>query len=440
MREVNKSFFRYVLPSVLSFALSGVYTIVDAFFIGNRLGDMGIAAVTLGYPITAFVQALGTGLGLAGAIRFTILTAQGKQDSARSCLGGTSLLMLLGSGLVTGLVLGFLYPMLKLLGAEGAVLEPTAEYVRCIVLGAVFQVLGTGLVPFVRNMGGASFAMSAMLCGFGGNIVLDWLLVWHLPYGMAGAAWASVLGQGLTALMAIAWLAWKKAAFCLPSPGELPGFCRNVFRVSAAPFGLVLCPNVTLLFMNRFLLIHGGEQALAAYGVVGYVVFIVILLLQGVNDGCQPLISRYYGQRKTREMLRVRTLAYCSGFALALFSILVLWLVGDRVGLLFGSSADVNALAHRVLPWFMAAMPLEAYVRTGSAYLYATEKSSLSYLLVYSEPALILMYLLLLPKYMGLMGVWQANPLARLTAAAIALVVKILDDRRSLDPIGKGCF
>ena len=75
--ELNKKFFSYVLPSILAFALSGVYTIVDGFFIGQSLGDTGLTAITLGYPISALVGAIGTGLGLSGAIRFTILSAQG---------------------------------------------------------------------------------------------------------------------------------------------------------------------------------------------------------------------------------------------------------------------------------------------------------------------------------------------------------------------------
>ena len=202
MSRISKRYFQYVIPAVLSFALSGIYTIVDGYFIGNRMGDVGIAAVTLGYPVTAFVQAMGTGIGLAGAIRYTILKARGRQEEAERCLGGTVLLMLLGCALVMGLVLPGLYPLLALLGAKGAVTEPAAEYVRCIVWGTVFQVLGTGLVPFIRNRGGAGFAMVTMFCGFVGNVLFDWLLVWHIPCGMAGAAWASVLGQAMIAVMA----------------------------------------------------------------------------------------------------------------------------------------------------------------------------------------------------------------------------------------------
>lgn len=192
----RNGFFKFVVPSVLAFALSGVYTIVDGFFIGNSLGDAGLASITLGYPISAFVQAAGTGIGLSGAIRFTILRGQQKEEDAKRCLGSTVLLFALASMLLTGLALLFLSPLLRILGAEGEVLGMTAEYVRIIALGAVFQIFSTGLVPFIRNLGGASFAMFSMGAGFLTNIILDYLLVWVYPWGMAGAALATILGAG----------------------------------------------------------------------------------------------------------------------------------------------------------------------------------------------------------------------------------------------------
>ena len=437
MSRISKRYFQYVIPAVLSFALSGIYTIVDGYFIGNRMGDVGIAAITLGYPVTAFVQAMGTGIGLAGAIRYTILKARGQQEEAERCLGGTVLLMLLGCALVMGLVLWGLYPLLALLGAKGAVTEPAAEYVRCIVWGTVFQVLGTGLVPFIRNRGGAGFAMVTMFCGFVGNVLFDWLLVWHIPCGMAGAAWASVLGQAMTAIMALLWLWVKRAVFRLPEARQLPAFCGQILRVGAAPFGLVLSPNITLLLMNRFLLLYGDEQALAVYGCIGYVACIVQLLLQGVGDGCQPLISRFYGQGDQKSMLHTRRLAYYTSFLVAGAYMLAAFLTGDHIGSLFGTSAQTNGAVARILPWFLLAMPCEAYTSTGTAYLYATEKSTLSYLLVYAEPLLVLMLLCTLGPLLGLSGVWASNPLARLLAALLAGMVKLWDDRRSLKPEGE---
>lgn len=199
--NINKQdvriFFRYVLPSIFSFALSGIYSIVDGYFIGNRLGDAGLSAVTIVYPIVAFIQAVGTGLGMGGAIYFSIERARGQDKEANRLIAIANWLMLGFSVLLTTLILFYNAPMLKLLGASGNMLPLAQEYIIIISFGTGLQIFGTGLVPFIRNLGGSSFAMISMVSGFATNIVFDYLFVWVWEQGMTGAALATVLGQGL---------------------------------------------------------------------------------------------------------------------------------------------------------------------------------------------------------------------------------------------------
>ena len=202
----HDSFAAYVLPSVLAFALSGLYTIVDGFFIGQSLGDLGLAAITLAYPAAALLQAVGTGIGLAGAIRCTILQARGEEQTPRTCFSGTVLLLLATSAAFAAVLLGLLGPVLTVLGAQDEARPLAAEYIRVIAYGTAFQILATGLVPFIRNLGGSAFAMVAMGTGFVTNIALDYLFVWEFHWGMAGGAWATVIGQAATMLLAIGYL------------------------------------------------------------------------------------------------------------------------------------------------------------------------------------------------------------------------------------------
>ena len=422
----RNGFFKFVVPSVLAFALSGVYTIVDGFFIGNSLGDAGLASITLGYPISAFVQAAGTGIGLSGAIRFTILRGQQKEEDAKRCLGSTVLLFALASMLLTGLALLFLSPLLRILGAEGEVLGMTAEYVRIIALGAVFQIFSTGLVPFIRNLGGASFAMFSMGSGFLTNIILDYLLVWVYPWGMAGAALATILGQAVTMLAAAAFLVNKRPGFSIPALRELPAFFGRILKVSVAPFGLIFSPQITAVFMNRFLMLYGGDRAVAVYGCISYITAIVYLLLQGVGDGSQPLISRYFSENRFPVMKQMRKLAYLSSGAIAAACMAGLFLTRGFVGVVFGASETTNLEVALYLPLFLLTLLPLAYVRITTAFLYATEKSALSYLLVYAEPVLIFILLLILPRIpaFGFVGVWLSVPAAQLLTWCVAVFVK----------------
>lgn len=421
---LNKKFFSYVIPSILAFALSGVYTIVDGFFIGQSLGDTGLTAITLGYPISALVGAIGTGLGLSGAIRFTILNAQGETQKRQECFSGTTLLMLVVAGLLTAILFAFAQPILYLLGARDHMLTLCTAYARVIALGAVFQLLATGFVPFIRNMGGATVAMIAMILGFATNIVLDYAFVWALSWGMAGAAWATIIGQAVTMIVAVIFFAVKRSGFRLPKLRELCSLWKTVLIVSISPFGLTFSSIITMLFMNRFLLLYGDEQAVAVYGCIGYITAILYLLLQGVGDGSQPLISQYYGEDDRTSVRAVQRLAYLTAVVVTVVCMIGVYLTRAKVGTLFGASAEANAGVVRYLPLFLAPLLLLAFVRITTSYFYATEKNGLSYLLVYAEPVCTLLTLLLLPPLLKLTGVWLATPIAQVVTFVIAWAAK----------------
>lgn len=428
-KSTSRIFFSYVIPSVLAFALSGVYTIVDGFFIGQSLGDMGLTAITLAYPVSALIGAVGTGLGLAGAIRFTILSAQGEEKQTQECFSGTTVLILLAGVLLTVLLFGLAAPIQRLLGAGGETLTLCVEYARVIALGAIFQLLATGFVPFIRNMGGASFAMVSMILGFVTNIALDYSFVWVLSWGMAGAALATIIGQTVTMLAAVIFFIVKKAGFRLPASSELWHLWAGVVKVSLSPFGLTFSPTITMLLMNRFLLLYGNEQAVAIYGCIGYIISIIYLLLQGVGDGGQPLISRYYGEGDHAAVKHTLKLAYMTAAAVTVLCMVGVFLARAQIGVLFGASPEANTGVAQYLPWFLAALLFLAYVRITTAYFYAAEKTALSYLLVYAEPVCTLLLLLILPPVLGLDGVWLAVPLAQTVTFVIALIAKARVDK-----------
>ena len=426
--KLNKEFFAYVIPSVLAFALSGVYAIVDGFFIGRTLGDMGLASSALSYPACAFVQAVGTGIGLSGAIHFTIVKAQGKKEEQQTCFSSTAWLMLLASILLTALFFFGATPIMRFLGARNETLTLSVEYVHVIAIGTIFQLMATGFVPFVRNLGGATFSMVSMMLGFFTNIVLDYLFVWVFQWGMAGAAWATVIGQAATLLSAVVFFVAKKQWVTFPSLKKITALWGKILKLSISPFGLTFSQTITLLLMNRFLLIHGDEQAVAVFGCIDYIVTIIYLLLQGVGDGCQPLISSYYGKGHYNEAKAVRRIAYLTAAVLAGVCIIAVFAARTQIGVLFGASSETNLDVAKYLPYFLATMLCLSVVRVTISYFYATEKALISYVLVYAEPVCTLLFLLVLPLMLRLTGVWLAVPLAQIVTFVIALIAKYRTD------------
>ncbi len=348
----TKAFFKYVFPSILSFALSGVYAIVDGYFVGNSLGDIGLSAVNIAYPIVAFVQAAGTGIGMGGAIYYSISKAEGKEKEAGMFVSGTNWLMIVLSVILTALILCWRNPMLKLLGASGAMLSLAEEYIVVVTIGSILQIFGTGLVPFIRNLGSSFYAMIAMMAGFAANIILDYLFVWVWDQGMTGAAFATVIGQGITMLFALAYIIQKKQ-FTLKIPfSKLGRVSSSVLKIGIAPFGLAMSPNISLIIINRFSASYGGESAIAVYACIAYMICIIYLIFQGVGDGSQPLISRCYGERDFVRLKNIRRLAYGFAMLLALAGCVLLYLTKGKLGLLFGTSGDVNKEVSQIIPIF----------------------------------------------------------------------------------------
>lgn len=429
-RRNMKIFFQYVVPSILSFALSGVYAIVDGFFVGNRLGDMGLSAVNIAYPIVAFIQAVGTGLGMGGAIYYSIYKAEKKDKEAKMFIAGALWLMIFASLLLTALVLFCCRPMLRLLGADGTMLALAKDYTVIVTLGTVLQIFGTGLVPFIRNLGGSFSAMIAMVAGFLTNIILDYLFVWVWEQGIAGAAIATVIGQGVTMLIALSYIIKKKQLTLAVPRAKLRTVSASVLKIGIAPFGLAMSPNISLIIINRFSASYGGEPAVATYACIAYVICVIYLIFQGVGDGSQPLISQYYGEHDFTRMKSIRRLAYGFALILAVIGCAVMYFTRENLGLLFGTSSEVNTETANIIPIFLISVPFVAIVRVTTASFYAAEKGLFSYILTFAEPLLMLALMLILPSlFGGQIMIWWSTVIARILSAVLALLLKRHVDR-----------
>lgn len=432
MRDV-KTFFQYVIPSVLSFALSGIYTIVDGFFVGNSIGDLGLSAVNIAYPIVAVIQALGTGIGMGGAIYYSINKAEKKDAEAKEFTAGALWLLAISSIILTVSIFFLNSHLLRLLGASGQLLSLGEEYIAVIAIGAALQVIGTGLVPFIRNHGGSFYAMVSMISGFITNIILDYVFVWVLEQGVSGAAWATIIGQGVTMLIALVYLLRKKQ-FTLRIPlSKMGAVSASVIKIGIAPFGLAMSPNISLIIINRFSVSYGGEPAIATYACIAYVICIIYLILQGVGDGSQPLISQCYGEKNWSDLKYVRKLAFGFAFALSVVGCIIMYVTKGSLGVLFGASSEVNDEISRIMPVFLVSVPFVAILRITTASFYATEKSTCSYILIFIEPLFMLVLMLILPPlFGGQIMIWWSTVFARIISAILALVLKQRADKREL--------
>lgn len=307
------------------------------------------------------------------------------------------------------------------------------EYIAVIALGASMQVIGTGLVPFIRNHGGSFYAMVSMIAGFVTNIILDYLFVWVLKQGVSGAAWATVIGQGITMLIVLAFLLRKKQ-FTLNIPFFKFGkVSASILKIGIAPFGLTMSPNISLIIINRFSVVYGGELAVATYACIAYAICIVYLILQGVGDGSQPLLSQHYGEKNFDKLKSTRTLAYGFALFLSVIGCIIMFLTRESLGVLFGASKEVNTEIAKIMPVFLVSVPFVAVLRIATASFYATEKSMFSYVLTFIEPLFMLVLMLILPPlFGGQIMIWWSTVLARILSALLAVKTKNHVDKKEM--------
>lgn len=425
---MNKRFFKNLIPSVLAFTLAGIYVIVDGLFVGNACGDVGLSAINIAWPVVCILQSLGTGIGTGGAVLYNIHRSSGRADLAEKYLRTTFTLLLVASVIVIGIMLLKLDSILGLLGASGETYELGMIYARIMIIGGMFQLVATGLVPLIRNNGGATFAMIIMVVGFGFNIVGDWLLVWKFGLGVAGAAYATIAGQLLTAIGGMGYLLYKKLPFYKLKLSASQ--TARILRLGLSSFGLSICPSISLMLMNRYFAVIGGYEALAAYAVISYVISISYAVLQGVAEGTQPLISESYSKEDAVALKFYRNRTYLAGELLALVSVLILYFSRAALGPIFGTSGNAAYLVETRIWIALVGMFFLCFVKIATAGFYATERALAASLMAYAEPVFVWIVLLIFPRFMGIDGVFLGESLGQVLNALLGVGLIVVNKKK----------
>ncbi|MBC5646826.1 MATE family efflux transporter [Christensenella tenuis] len=428
----ENQFFRYVLPSMLAMLLSGFYAIIDGFFVGHTIGDTGLASINIAWPIASFLLAAGTGIGAGGSVVMTTRLGEGKLKKSRKALGNTLFVLIAFSAVMTILLLLFYRPLLQFLGAEGNLLTAAAEYTQIIALGSACQILGTGLVPLLRNKGKTISAMIAMVCGLITNIILDALFMMVFRWGMFGAAFATVTAQALVAVLSLILLFRKRKE--RPEKRDLLPHGQTVARllkIGLSPFGMTFAPSIIIILANWQCLAYGGSTVVAAYAVLMYFVTSAQLLLQGIGEGIQPLLSYFNGAGKPNSVHRLLKKSFA--LVLALGGILCAGAIifRDAIPAIFGASGETSFLVASALLISAFSFPMTGVTRLASSFFYAVQKTGYSTLVIYIDPlALTPFFLYLLPVFWGVTGIWLSIPVAQGALVCITGILFIIYFRK----------
>ncbi|MFV0529659.1 MAG: MATE family efflux transporter [Lachnospiraceae bacterium] len=400
-----KEILKISLPTVIAMTLTGMYSVVDGLFIGRAAGDTGLAAINIAWPITALVTAMGFAIGSAGSVLLSNYQGRGSTEEAEHTYETTVTLLLL-SGIVSTLLLVVIYPfVLRGLGASGDVYPQALAYSEVIVKGSLFQILGVGILPVLRNRNKSMQAMCIMILGILVNVVLNYYLMFHKDLGIRGAAYGTVWAQGVVALAAMVLLYRERGS--LPHI-RLPGATvKRILFMGISGFGVPLAPSIVLIFTNWQCLIYGGKTAVACYAVISYIVFPVQSMLAGMGDGVQPLISRFCGEGKYEEMQQVRNIAYRIVLLLGGVAAITVLLLSNKISVWFGLSEAAAVSFATGIRISMFSFFFIGIARMNVAYLNATLQTRAAIVMTYTESLLVAPILLyLLPVFFKINGVW----------------------------------
>lgn len=319
--DLLKRFFRFVIPSIVSMWIFSLYTMVDGIFVARGVGDHALAAVNLSMPFTSMVFTLGILLAAGTSTVISISLGQGDLERARNYFN-QNLAVTVGASLtVTVLTLLFLEPVARLLGATEATLLYVKEYVGTIAVFAVFFTLSYNLEVQVKANGAPQVSTIGVLSCAVMNVLLDYVFVIRLHWGVWGAAFATGLAQVTsTAVFLIYFLTHRERLRIGRFRPELRVY-RRILPLGVADGLSELSNGLVIFLFNRVILAVLGEDAVVTYTIISYVNTLVLMTMIGTSQGIQPLVSFHLGAGQ--KPVCHRLLAY--GVSLiALFSVVSL--------------------------------------------------------------------------------------------------------------------
>lgn len=423
-QNIEKNFWLFALPSMLSQLLNSLFIIIDGFFVGQNLGDAGLAAINIAWPMVALIQAVSMAIGTGGAVEISINSGRGEITTAVKARGH-SILMLFFTAIFFGTVFYFTYPViLPLLGANKELYPMTADYIHVVCIFACCQVFTTGIMPLLRGAGRSLAAMFLTILGLLGNIWLDWLFVHHYHWGIQGVALATAISQGTCGFLGLILLMIDRRI-----PLTLREFrlsfkqMLRILRLGCSAFGLTISTSILILLTNLQALRYGGTKGVAAYAVLSYILGSILPLVSGVGDGILPLLGNAYGAGNHPAISKLRRKGFRLAIGTALLCSFGCYFSRFLLPPIFGASPSVSIEISNAIWTLAAAFPFMAAVRFSCSYFCALGQAVESSALAYGEPLVMQpLFLFILPLFLQLDGVWISYPAAMFCMTLVSLI------------------
>ncbi len=424
---IGKLLIKQAVPASIGILVMSLNVLVDSIFVGNWIGSIAIAAINVVLPVSFFIAALGMAIGVGGSSIVSRALGSGDKEKALKTFGNQITLTLVVTISMVALGLYFVDDLIPAFGGKGSIFDLAKIYYTIVLYGVPFLALCMMGNTVIRAEGKPKFAMVAMIIPSVGNLLMDYIFIYVMDWGMHGAAWATTGGY----LLCFVYIFY----FFLSSNSELKiGFAHFLLNApilkEMGSLGFVTLArqavtSVTYLLMNNILFNLGGEAMVAVYAIIGRMLMFALFPVFGVTQGFLPIAGFNYGAVKYERVKESIYTAIKYAAYVATLVFIVLMVFPDAITSLFLSSrpnlpieeqltnAFVMEHAPSAMRWVFAATPIIALQLIGAAYFQAVGKAISALLLTLTRQGFFFIPLILvLPQLMGELGVWLSFPIA----------------------------
>ena len=433
---IVKLMLKFALPAIAAMVVNSIYNIVDQIFIGQGVGMLGNAATNLTFPLVTISMAIGTMIADGCVAYFSLKLGQRRYDEAALTMGNGIAISLLAGLFITLSMELLLQPVLRLCGGNtvsAQTFEYAVEYARITLIGIPFVCVSMTVSSIIRAQGSPRYAMLCNITGCITNIALDAWFVLGLHWGVAGAAWATIIGQVLNFILAIAYIPRLKGIQFRLEYAKLRA--KTVFAflpLGISSFFTQFGSTIVVICMNNLIVTYGAESIygpdipLAAQGIVMKVNSIIISVMVGLGIGSQPIVGYNYGARNFRRVKETYLKTIVIGLAVGIVGWACFQLFTQSIVNLFGQESELyNQFALKCFHIFLSVIFLTGFIIPSGIFFQSIGKPTkamictLTRQLIYFLPAAFV-----LGHFMGIEGLLYAGPVGDILASAtIAILV-----------------
>ncbi len=424
--KISKLLLKQAVPATIGILVMSLNMIVDTIFVGQWIGVLAIAAITVVLPIAFLISSIGMGIGIGGSS--IISRALGANNTEKAFLTFGNQICLTVILAILFVVLGnvFSIPILDLFGAKGEILPIASEYFSVIIYGVPFLAFAMMGNPTIRAEGKPKFAMYAMMVPAVLNVVLDILFIKYFNWGMWGAGLATSLSYASCGLYILYFFISSKSELkIIPKNFKLNfDIVKEIAQLGSISIVRQGAVSVLMIVLNYSLFTYGDEISIAVFGIINRVMMFAFSPILGVSQGFLPVAGFNIGAEKNERVKETIKKSIYFGsiigtiifIAVAIFKEQIIWIFTDDATLL-----DKTPSAMLIV---FLVTPVVAMQLIGSAYFQAAGKAMPALFLTLLKQGIFLIPLAyILPKYYGVLGVWWSFPIADLLSTIITVIV-----------------